>query len=321
MLWKKNGLIYAPRRNAAWNRTHAQVPTVDPINDSALRVYFASRDANNRSYTSYIDVETANPNHILYEHDEPILPLGKLGSFDDCGVMPSWIVTVDNRKYLYYIGWTVRTTVPFHNSIGLAISDDSGKTFHRFSDGPIFGPTYKEPYFTGTSCVIVEGGVWRNWYLSCTKWIVINGKPEPFYHLKYAESNDGVNWCREGKVAIDYKSSEEAGIAKASVLRDSNGVYKMWYSYRSGTKYRTNKAASYRIGYAESGDGFSWRRMDELAGIDVSEKGWDSEMIEYPHVLRVESKLYMFYNGNDFGRSGFGYATSPDPTTSESRNL
>jgi hypothetical protein len=305
--WEKKGLIYKPRGQYAWNRSHAAVPTVDISHRDFWRVYFGTRDEANRNRISYIDVETGNPENVLYEHDRPVLDLGKLGTFDDCGVMPSWILDRDGVKYLYYIGWTVRTTIPYHNSIGLAISQDGGQTFERFCEGPIFGETPNEPYFTGTSCVLVEAAVWKNWYMSCTGWSTEGGKPEARYHIKYAESRDGVFWNRKGIVAIDYKSSAEAGIVRSSVLA-MKGSYSMWYSYRGGVDYRTNRATSYRIGYAESTDGVSWKRMDDRAGIDVSGEGWDSAMIEYPNVLERDGKRYMFYNGNRFGESGFGYA-------------
>lgn len=305
--WAKKGLIYKPAGQHWWNRTHASVPTVDSTDQKIWRIYFGTRDEMNRNRISYINVEAGNPTNVLYEHNAPVLDLGTLGTFDDCGVMPSWILDHNGKKYLYYIGWTVRSTIPYHNSIGLAISEDNGRTFERFSEGPIFGETYVEPFFTGTSCILVEGGVWKNWYLSCTGWTMVDGRAEPRYHIKYAESKDGINWDRRGLVAIDYKSDSEAGIVRASVLKE-NDSYRMWYSYRSGIDYRTNSKTSYRIGYAESTDGVSWTRMDDSVGIDVSLEGWDSEMIEYPHVIQYQGAKYMFYNGNKFGQSGFGYA-------------
>lgn len=309
MRWNKRGLLYQPGQQYEWNQTHAAVPVVDQLNAEVWRIYYATRDAQNRSRISYLEVEAGRPEKILYEHAAPVLDVGDLGTFDDCGVMPSWIVTVGKKKYLYYIGLTVMQRVPYHNSIGLAISDDGGRSFRRHSAGPIFGLTPREPHFTGTSCVLREGGIWKNWYLSCVKWEIINGQPEPFYHLKYAESLDGIHWRREGQVAIDFKSDDEAGLVKASVLRDQHG-YRMWFAYRSAYDYRTDKRGSYRIGYAESLDGIHWARKDEQAGIDLSEEGWDSEMIAYPHVIPHKDELYLFYNGNGFGQSGFGYATA-----------
>jgi hypothetical protein len=308
--WVKKGLIYKPVGQHLWNRTHASVPTVDSTDEKMWRIYFGTRDEMNRNRISYIDVEAGNPANVLYEHDAPVLDLGNLGAFDDCGVMPSWILNHACKKYLYYIGWTVRSTIPYHNSIGLAISNDNGRTFERFSEGPLFGETYLEPYFTGTSCVLVEEGLWKNWYLSCTGWTKFDESVEPRYHIKYAESRDGINWDRRGVVAIDFKSDSEAGIVRSSVLKDKD-IYRMWYSYRGGIDYRTNRKTSYRIGYAESKDGISWTRMDDCAGIDLSPQGWDSEMIEYPHVIEHRGTKYMFYNGNKFGESGFGYAEMP----------
>ena len=209
---------------------------------------------------------------------------------------------------MFYVGWTLRQTIPYHNSIGLALSTDDGQTFTKVGAGPIFDLRPHEPYFTGTAHVANEDGLWRAWYQSCTKWELIAGRPEPFYHLKYAESADGISWTRRGVVAIDYKDETEGGITSASVLREP-GLYKMWYSHRGAVGYR-EKANGYRIGYAESPDGIDWTRKDSESGIDVSSDGWDSDMIAYPCVLRYGDELLLFYNGNGFGRGGFGYAVA-----------
>lgn len=312
MRWTKKGLIHAPDGRFGWNRTHAAVPTIDVVDERVWRIYYAARDADNRSRASYIEVEAGRPERILHEHPEPILPLGKLGTFDDCGIMPSWIVSVDPvTRYLYYIGWTTRVTVPYHNSIGLALSHDGGRTFTKLGEGPLFGPTLTEPYFTGTSCVLLDRGVWKNWYMSCTKWEQHAGRMEPFYHLKCAESVDGIHWRRDGQVAIDLKPGE-AGIARASVLIE-HGRYRMWYAHRDLTDYRSDRQHSYRIGYAESSDGKCWERKDGEVGIDVSADGWDAEMLCYPQIFTAGGRKYLLYNGNGFGRSGFGYATLDEP--------
>ncbi|HEY2510673.1 MAG TPA: hypothetical protein VGI39_07450 [Polyangiaceae bacterium] len=310
MSWTKHGLIYAPRGQFGWNLSHAQVPTVDVVDDRVWRIYYSTRDADNKSWTSFIEVEAENPSKVLYEHPEPILPLGRMGTFDDSGIMPSCVVRVnDSTRYLYYVGWTTRQTVPYHNSIGLAVSRDGGRSFAKLAEGPLFGPTLEEPYFTGTSCVLVEGDLWRCWYLSAIKWEPFEGKPEPFYDIKYAESDDGIRWRRGGQVAVSLRLPHEAGLVPTTVLK-IGGRYQMWYGRRNLAHYRTDPANSYRIGYAESPDGIHWERMDSAAGIDLSSEGWDSMMISYPHVVIGRGgRQCMFYNGNGFGRTGFGYAT------------
>jgi hypothetical protein len=307
MNWIKKGLIFKPDNNYAWMVSHAQVPLADKISEDVIRIYFGTRDKRNRTVTTYLEVEADNPQDILYIHDKPVLGLGELGCFDDSGAMPSWIVNHEGAKYLYYTGWDVGTTVPYRNSIGLAISKDGGQTFSRLYNGPIIDRIHTEPHFCAQPTVMIESGIWRMWYLSCVKWEVYNGKPEPYYHMKYAESGDGFNWDRRGVVCIDFKSSDEAGIVRPSVIKEG-GLYRMWYSYRGIKDYRTDKEHSYRIGYAESFDGINWTRKDEVVGIDVSEDGWDSVMTAYPYVYEHKGRKYMLYNGNGFGRSGFGYA-------------
>ena len=307
-MWKKEGHIFNVNSKYDWNKSHAQVPVCFKKSGDVWRIFYASRDEDNKSSTAYIDVEAGNPKNILNESSMPILTHGKLGAFDDCGVMPSTLIRVDDKIYMYYIGWSVRKTIPYHNSIGLAFSEDNGGSFKRYAEGPIVSQSMKEPYFTGTSWVTKNNDSWNMWYLSCTGWKRINNKSEPFYHIKRATSNDGIHWERRGEVAIDYKNSSEAAIANACVINIGN-IYKMWYCYRGSENYRVKSENSYRIGLAESQDMKNWTRKDENVGINVSDDGWDSEMIAYPNVIKHENQLFMFYNGNGFGKTGFGYAT------------
>lgn len=306
MKWMKKGLIFKPDNNFEWMVHHACVPIADKVNDEVLRIYFGPRDKYNRTVTTFIEVEADDPSNVLYVHDKPVLSLGKLGCFDDSGAMPSCIVNYKNKKYLYYIGWNIGVTVSYRNSIGLAVSDDGGLTFNRAYEGPVVDRTHLEPYFTASPYVIIDNGIWRMWYVSCTGWIIHNNRTEPLYQIKYAQSQDGIHWIRENVTCVDYKFDKEAN-ARPCVIKE-DGIYKMWYCYRGSFDYRTNKEQSYRIGYAESTDGIKWIRKDEEAGIDRSEDGWDSEMMEYPYVYEHKGRKYMLYNGNGFGKSGFGYA-------------
>ena len=145
---------------------------------------------------------------------------------------------------------------------------------------------------------MIDEGVWKMWYLSCTGWEMVDGRARHSYHIRYADSDDGLNWRRLGRVCIDFQAQNEYAISRPSVVRDPD-MYRMWYSHRG---------AGYRIGYAESDDGVVWTRKDEEAGIDVSLEGWDSEMIEYPCVFDHGARRYMLYNGNGYGATGIGLA-------------
>ena len=311
MQWNKKGRILIPEEHLTWSSSHAQLPVADQsiVNDR-LRIYFSTRDSSNRSLPAWVDVNASNPTEIVAISKGPLLTLGRPGTFDDCGVMPSCIVNYQGLKYMYYIGWNVRSTIPFHNSVGLALSEDGGNSWRRYSEGPLWDRDTVEPFFSGTSCVYVdENSMWHNWYLSCTEWRQVRNKMEPRYNIKYATSMNGVNWDRSGQVAIDYKSDEEAGLVSATIIR-SSGRFHMWFAYRNIDGYRTDAAQSYRIGYAASDNGKDWLREDRASGISVSDTGWDSDMVCYPHVVNLGTEFLMLYNGNGFGSSGFGFATS-----------
>ena len=304
--WQKHDVLFQPTARPGWGRSHAQVPTPDFAADGKLRIYFGSRDGQNRTSTLRLEVNPAQPKVVSHVAECPVLSPGELGCFDDAGAMPSCIVNVGDQKYLYYTGWNTSTTVPYRNSIGLAVSHDGGLTYERFCQGPVFERSFHEPHFCACPFVLRDGDRWKMWYLSCTDWQVIQGKPEARYLIRYTESADGVEWQRPGTIAIDYARPDEA-IARPWVVKNSSG-YQMWYSTRSISNYRENSKQSYRLGYAESADGIFWQRLDERVDLPLSASGWDSEMIAYPAVFDIQDRRYLLYNGNGFGTTGFGLA-------------
>jgi predicted GH43/DUF377 family glycosyl hydrolase len=306
--WEKKGLIFSADGRYEWMAHHACVPVADKIGDDVLRIYFSPRDTKGRSYCAYIEVEADDPSNILYVHDQPLLGPGKLGTFDDGGVMPCSLVTRNGRKYLYYVGWNASVAVSYRNAVGLAVSDDGGRTFERAFDGPVVDRTKFEPYFCASPFAMFDedDGKWKLWYASSTGWTIVDGRTEPLYQIKYAESRDGMEWVRENLTCLEYSFEGEAN-ARPTVVKE-DGRYRMWYCFRGSTGYRTDKAQSYRLGYAESADGIHWNRMDDQVGIHRSDHGWDSVMMEYPFVYEHRGRKHMLYNGNGFGETGFGYA-------------
>jgi hypothetical protein len=308
MPWIKKGPIFTPDGTNKLMCSHASIPFADKINERELRIYFSSRNLEGKSLPFSMVVNTKNLAEIISVNDNPVLLLGELGTFDDSGIMPSCIVDNSGNKYMYYIAWNPQVTVSYRLSIGLAISNDNGKSFKKYSIGPVCDRSLKEPFFNTAPFVMIENGIWRMWYVSCTGWEYINNYPEPKYHVKYCESPDGIMWLKKGIVCIDYDTASEA-IGRPSVLKE-DGIYKMYYSFRKIKNYRSDRNNSYRIGYAESNDGIIWNKLNNKAGISRSENSgdWDYEMMEYCHVFNNGGKKIMIYNGNGFGKTGFGYA-------------
>lgn len=296
MKWKKRGHIYKPTGTMNWARSHAANPVAENIGGDYFRIYFSTRDDQNRSSVGNVVININEPDKILEEPQEPVLKPGNLGMFDDCGVSIGCIISVGEAKFLYYMGWNLAVTVPWKNTIGLAISEGPEQPFKRYSRFPTVGLDEVDPYTISYPWVMREGGIYRMWYGSNLKWGP--EKMDMLHVIKYAESKDGIIWQRPDIICIDSKRPEEYAICKPCVLK-AGDTYKMWYCHRGLT---------YRIGYAESRNGIHWNRNDNLSGIDVSQNGWDSEMIEYPFVFDHKSKRYMLYAGNNFGKTGFGIA-------------
>lgn len=311
MEWKKLGVLWEPAGDVPWAQTHATLPVVDASQVGAWRVYVSVRDAAGKSRIGRLHVDLASLDaggmpRVDHFDPEPVLSLGPAGAFDDSGVMPSWLVPDGDELRLYYIGWNVVGTVPYRLSIGMAVSRDGGRTFHRFADGPLIDRSLDEPFFATAPCVLKDGDQWRMWYISCTGWQLIHDRWEPSYHVKYAESADGIRWRITGRSCVEAAHGEAIG--RPCVFRRGEG-YGMFYSYRSTTDYRTNPQQGYRLGYAESRDGLDWTRLDHQTGIAPGAPGeWDAEMMEYCWLQPNGGDKYLLYNGNGFGKSGVGLA-------------
>ncbi len=304
MSWKKKGLIFQPSGEFGWMISHAQVPTVHVMEDR-FRVFFSTRNSVGKSLTACIDLDKNNPSIIKQLYNQPVLDFGMPGTFDDDGVMPSYALQHEHKLYLYYSGWNQRVNVPYHNAMGLAVSQDEGLSFTRLYEGPIMDRIKTEPYLAVTPSVYKDKNSWKMWYVSGIRWQLIEQKYEPVYVIKYAHSTDGVNWERPNLTCIEQAHENEA-FSHPNVVKIDD-TFHMWFCCRDSHDYRDG-SGSYKIGYATSFDGMSWQRKDAQAGISPAEEGWDSKMICYPYVVKLGKKLMMFYNGNSFGKSGFGYA-------------
>jgi hypothetical protein len=296
--WRKLGQLFVPDGSLPWARGYAANPVAERIEGDLYRIYFSSRDAENRSSIGFVEIDITNPFTILHVAEEPALRYGDLAMFDDSGASIGCIVPVNGRRHLYYMGWHLTVRVPWQNALGLAVAEGGPTTrprFQRQSRFPMMALDEVDPYTISYPWVMRDGELFRMWYGSNTSW---GAERADMRHLiKYAESQDGINWHRPDVVAIDFARPDEYAICKPCVVKDPD-LYRMWFSARG---------ESYRIYYAESEDGIAWRRTAE-PDLDVSESGWDSTMVEYPFVFDHGGSRYMLYCGNEFGRTGFGLA-------------
>jgi len=279
------------------------VPTPVLLDEDVIRVFVTFLDGNGIGRPGYVDVAAEDPTRVLAVSSEPLLDIGEPGTFDENGVLTCSVVRVGpGCWHMYYVGFELGTKIRYRLLSGLAISRDDGRTFQRVSRVPVLERSDAELYFRGGPWCMTGDHGFRMWYVAGSAWIDLGGKAAPTYELRYVESPDGIRWPAEGEVHLPMTRPDEHGFGRPAVIAKPGGGYRMFYSVRR------KSFGAYRLGYAESADGRSWTRLDEQLNLGVGPDGFDSDAIMYATPLQVGPTLYVFYNGNDFGRNGFAVA-------------
>lgn len=310
--WEKLGRVFDPRDYAGrtWMREFAQSASVIVLKDR-VRVYFSTRpdpDKNGMylSYLAYIDLDRHDLTRVVALSPGPLLDLGKKGTFDEFGTNPVSVISDGTQLRVYYAGWSRCESVPVNGAIGVAISSDGGESFQRLGDGPVISYSPDEPFMMGSPRIRRFNDGWQLWYVSGRRWINSAERPEPVYKIRMATSLDGFAWNKYGKDLLpDRIGQDECQACPDVTYRD--GRFHMFFSWRASLNYK-GKEGGYQMGYAVSDDMYSWHRQDSCVGLDVSESGWDSQMVNYPHIFDVDGETYMIYQGNEIGRAGLGLA-------------
>lgn len=305
--WRKLGLVYVADGQRAWQHSHAYLPSPLRLDADRIRVFCAFLDDQMIGRVGYVDIAAADPTKVIAVSDRPVLDIGVSGTFDDHGCVPLTLIrTHDGVLRLYYTGFQLGIGVRYYMFTGLAESKDDGLSFTRVSQVPILDRSDGELFVRTAPFVSADGQGWRMWYIAGSRWIGEGDTAKPSYEMYHVRSVDGISWPRTGtKVMALADDGDEFGFGRPCVMPMGDG-FSMWYSIRSLSK-------GYRIGYAISADGLIWERRDDEAGITVSDSGWDSEMVCLSSVIETEYGTYLFYNGNDYGRTGFGVAVA-DPS-------
>lgn len=290
--WKSLGLIYKPNKNFVWSKSHCMLPTIYKLGPNKIRVFFGSRNKKNVSSVGFVDLSYLKDKFKVLKYSrKPVLMPGNLGAFDDNGVLPSCIIKKKDYFYLFYIGWRPSVITRYSLISGLAKSK-SLNSFKRVSKAPLLKLSDIEPYQILTAPTILKKGkLFFMWYVSCNKW---KNKDFPIYDIKFATSKNLMEWNQTGLTCISLKKGERA-IARPFVIFENN-LFKMWYCYEKALK-------GYKLGYAESLNGKEWKRKDKEIKFDYKSKG-ENKMQAYPQLVNIKKKVFMFYNGNNYGRDG-----------------
>lgn len=314
MKWKKLGRIFNPVEHRLANNCveFAQSPQT-LVFDDFVRIYFSTRetDSKNGKFLSHIAfVDMSNDfKTVLNISKETVIKLGELGTFDEHGIFPINIVRDKEKVLAYTCGWSRRVSVSVETSTGLAISHNEGLSFQKVGHGPVLTSSANEPFLVGDSFVTRLDDSYHMLYIFGTRWIDTDTEGAArVYKIGQATSADGVNWIKEEgrQIISDFLNPDECQALPTMLFH--NNRYHMYFCYREATGFRKDKTRGYRLGYAYSDDLKNWTRDEANCGIAFSEEGWDSDMMCYPHIFKWHDKVYLLYNGNEFGKYGFGLA-------------
>ncbi|MEZ0168397.1 hypothetical protein [Microvirga sp. TS319] len=297
MSWLRLGLVYSQRGTKPWAQTHTALPVPVQIQKDVFRVFFSARSSDNRSSVDWIDLDLSGPPRVIGGASAAALSPGSDGAFDDSGVGIGSIVPKGDKFLLYYMGWNLGVRAPWRNSIGLATTNAGLERFERFSKGPILDRSPEDPYTLSYPWVLqLADDDWRMWYGSNLTWGA--NSTDMSHVIKMARSQDGIRWERDGSTAVGFDAADEYALARPSVVKVGSSLL-MCFAHRGNR---------YLIGGAVSRNGLQWTRMDTDLGLGLSADGWDSEMTCYPALFWFHGKLWLLYNGNGYGATGFGIA-------------
>jgi hypothetical protein len=294
--WNKLGKLYHPISIDNKLQSHASNPIPVNIKADVFRIFFNGRDKDNKSSVGYIDFDIVKQVQ-LSRSSSFVFSFGNENSFYSHGVSIGCVYNIYKNKYILFMGWQIPKNSHWRGDIG-RLKLTNNKYLNISPSFPFIGTCSVDMVSLSYPWVCFHEGIYKMWYGSTISWTSSN--KEMVHVINYATSINGNDWIKHG-LAIPYEIGEAQAFSRPSVLIKNN-EYHMWYSYRSGM------GEKYRIGYSHSIDGINWKRKHENVGIVVSKNGWDSEMICYPYVFEHKSEIYMLYNGNGHGKSGFGLA-------------
>lgn len=300
--WKKLGLVWGPSAQEEWMDNSCLTPTPIYIKSKkVIRVYSSIRDKNGIGRIGYVDLDSENPIQVVSYSNKPVLDIGREGAFDDNGVILGDIMVFKRRLYMYYVGFQLVQKAKFLAFSGCAEANSAADTFCRISEAPILDRDSDSIYINAihTAYFDRQDNAIHAWTGSGNSWKLISGKPFPSYTIRRFSSKDVTHFTPKQTSGIKFEG-DEYRIGRPRVYKTNKG-YIMFYT-------KGSESGEYICECAVSFDGENWKRNVIDIGICTSKTGWDSKHLCYPVLIRVDKKIFMFYNGNDMGFDGFGVA-------------
>jgi len=304
MTWRKMGRIYCPEAKSGWAQHSFMTPTPWMRNSTTIRLFGGIRDDRGVSRIGWIDVNSADPTQIKATSCRPVLDLGAPGMFDDNGLILGDVLEVSQHELrLYYVGFQLVEKAKFLAFSGVAISQDRGDAFKRHQSTPILDRC-PQGNFIGAlhSIAKLPSGDYRAWISRGRGWQELDGRKYPQYDCWTLTSADGLHFdnALAKQIIIPHREEYRIGRPRANPLADGT------WELRATSDTLTKQYATFRF---TSPDGINFTRTEDVELPRGTPGSWDGEMTCYPAYIRTpDGARFLFYNGNDMGRTGVGVA-------------
>lgn len=297
-------------KKCGWD-THASLPTI-VCNNSAetneFLILFSPRKKNiSRVAAGKLMMNDREEFWFAKDSAYEILGPGEIGTYNECGVMPSF---VSNHTWrgdngygnpaaynLYTCGWSSSNSLPFHQEVGVHSLDLSD-----LQVGPalkIVGRDRNNPrYVTNPSHIRLKNGYDLVFFVSCSTWRKLDGiKFESEYQIKF-ELYDNCTLIKEGVLP---QIDGQVAACRPWPVQVDDRLFIFFSARTSKRDYNIYCCEYVNLNH------FSWTG-DPI--IELRDNTWYSEMACYPSVMVFESKISLVFCGNGYGQTGFGIATS-----------
>jgi len=304
-----------PPGGGAFDVGRCMNPFIVSVGDE-YRLYYAGADKQGRHR---ICLATCPKNDVTnWKRMGPLFDGGGKGAFDESWCVLPCVHKFGDKWHLYYTGRSTLSGVGLQGfwGIGLATSDD-GLNWKKASADPVllgdgFDRWPSNRGVAGGAPIVelpeVDGRKrYRMYYTLCTGTPSKDLLVDQAKRSVIAHSSDGLTWSDKQLVLEPRLDAPYENAATIALNTWQEG--KVWRAIYAGIG---TKFGAYSICEAESDDGLNWRRGkpgENLAMPPVG-KGWESKMVEYPHVVREGNRLRLFYCGNGYGTTGIGTATA-----------
>lgn len=303
MKWEKLGLVWNASNHLKWGDMGTLTPTPYLLGNDVIRVYCGVRDKKGVGRIGYFDVLEENPSIVVGFSENPVLDIGLPGAFDDNGMLLGDVIKVGDTVRMYYVGFQLATKAKFLAFGGVAMSEDNGNTFTRFSKSPIIDRDDTGLFIRAIHGIRqIKEDVFKVWFSEGASWEIINNSPYPNYSISTIESPDGLTFSKNAGKAIELQREDEYRLGRSRVFSFDPNDHILTFTYGKST-------GEYESGYASSSDLIHWKREDDWGLKPGGGHSFDSRHLAYPALVRVnDGSVYCFYNGDDMGKGGIGVA-------------